>query len=309
MVTKTKNFYAYELEFTRIVKVKGKDEYQYFLDYESLKEIFMRCMVEDLADIKQNYGSNWFLAVEDVTEFQVGEKKEIYLAGRFVTGEYGRVGDLRNVDTMKTRKNNKKKREGEDKHVYFALRKKDGLLLLQGDVKVNRNRVSEYLNIIGENLMKRKNYFSLGISTLLKKDFIDEISAINVTSLEVEIAAEKDAGYENEIISAARKSAREFEANYVKIEWLAKYKRDKLGGLNQFVENIVPRGSIKPIKGINNIKVRGKDGDEFKTIYISKLSEKHELTMKFDDNNNALKDDTYSALSDLILKREILGRV
>ena len=310
MVIKAKNFYAYELDFNRIKEVRGTDVYQQIIDYDAIKEILMRCKTGSLADIKQTFDTNWFLVLEDVVEIEAQDsnRKEKYLAGRFVTGEYGRIGDLRNVDTMQTRLNDKKKREGEDKFIYFALRKKDGLLLLQGDVKVNRNRIVDYFNFVGESVIKRKSYLEIGVSTLLKKDFLDEIASINVTSLEIEIAAEKEAGYENEVITAARNSAKEFEANYVKLVWTAKYSRDKLTGLNSFVEKVVPRGSKKPIKGINNIKVRGKDGDEFKTIYISKLSEKHEVSMEFDDNNNPVKDQAYVSLSNLILNRETLGR-
>lgn len=307
-IKKTKNFYGYELDFTRINNKNGKDEYQFIWDYQLIKDILIRCKTDDLADIKQIFG-NWFLVVEDIEEINIEKEngsKTTYLAGRFVTGEYGRIGDLRNVDTMKTRKNNKQKREGEDKFIYFAIRKEDGLFLIQGDVKVSRGKVSEYLNLIGAELIKNNSYLDLDISTLLKKDFLDEIKNIDISSVEVEIAVEKEISYENEIITAARNSAKEFEANYVKVEWLSKYKKSKMKSVPQFLENIKPRGMGKPIKGINNIKVRGKEGSEDKTIFISRLSEKHELTLEFDTNNNPLKKEAYQQLSTLISNRDIL---
>jgi hypothetical protein len=314
-----RNFYGYQIDFQEIrVNAVGEEVYRDFWNYSAFKELLEEIVDKNPNDIKQIH-NGWFILLDEIKEISEsykinnqGKEEEVehkYLVGRFLYAEYGYVGKLRHVDTLAQRANNKLPREGEEKFVYFYLRESDGLLLLQGDMKVIRSKVEDYFARFGREYMENHNIYDLTISTLLRGDFLDEVKKLDeVTKIEIELAVEKTNSFENELMKRAKQQAEEFEANYATIVMQSKYKRSGLKGFDGMLEKIKPKGTTAPIKGVNNIKVLGKQEGEFKRVYLSKISEKYTLNIQVDENKNINAEDVYNKVKDIGRKRDGLWR-
>lgn len=312
--TVERNFYAYQVDFERLEKVDGdKEIYSDFWSFESFTEMITGMMSQDINDLRIIH-NGWFLLLDKVkkeksTIKENGNEKPLnYLVGRFLYAEFGYVGGLWDVDTLARRDNTKKPREGEEKFVYFLVRE-DGLLLLQGDMKVIRSKVEDYLQTLGEEYMDNRNIQRVSVSTLLREDFIDEIRKLDdVNKIEIELAVEKTSSYENEVLLSARNQAKEFEANYATLTMQSKYKKTGLTGFEKLLSNIKPKGSNAPVKGVNNIKVIGKQNGEFKRVYLSKISEKYPVNVRVDENKIINEEEMYNSIKEVSKRREVLWR-
>ncbi|MGD6845248.1 hypothetical protein ACQCVH_22350 [Bacillus infantis] len=310
-----RNFYGYQIDFQEIRKDENQKEYyRDFWNATHFKELVADILDNNPNDIKQIH-NGWFILLDQIDEYAEKylvngkEEEHNYLVGRFLYAEYGYVGKLRHVDTLAQRDNNKLPREGEEKFVYFYLRQSDGLLLLQGDMKVIRSKVEDYFAKFGKEYMENHDIHDLSIRTLLRGDFIDEVNRLDeVSKIEIELAVEKTNSFENELMTRARQQAKEFEANYATIIMQSKYKKDGLKKIGEYIEKIKPRGTTAPIKGVNNIKVIGKQEGEFKRVYLSKISEKYTLNVEVDEKKNIDSDDLYNKVKDVGRKREELWR-
>lgn len=314
-----RNFYAYQLDFQRLGKdSKGEDEYQDYWNYSKFKTMVDDILSRDPNDIKKVH-NGWFMILDEINEItekinaklrgKSVKKEHKYLTGRFMYAEYGYVGKLRDVDTLAQRANNKKTREGEEKFVYFYIRASDGLLLLQGDMKVIRSKAEDYFYSLGKDYLDNNDVINFSISTLLRGDFLDEVSKLeDVTKIEVELAVEKTSSFENEVMKKAKNQAAELEANYATITWQSKYKKKGLSGYQSLLETIKPKGTKAPVSGVSNIKVIGKQDGEYKRVYLSKISEKYKLDVKVDDKKNIDSRDMYNKVKDVGKKRQPLWR-
>lgn len=309
-----RNFYAYQVDFQKLDKVEGdKEVFKDFWDFKNFSKMLTNVMSKKLNDLRIIH-NGWFMLLDKFNQVNTTFKyknKEVpynYLVGRFLYAEFGYVGELWDVDTLAKRKNTKKPREGEEKFVYFLLRE-DGLLLLQGDMKVIRSKVENYFQVMGGEYMKNRGIYDITVSTLLRGDFIDEVKKLDaVSKIEVELAVEKTSSYENEVLLTAKNQAQEFEANYATLTMQSKYKKSGLTGFEGFLNKIKPKGTKAPIGGVNNIKVIGKQDGEFKRVYLSKISEKYPVTVKVDENNNILEEEMYNKIKLIGTKRESLWR-
>jgi hypothetical protein len=311
-----RNIFAFQIDFQRIVK-EGKEEYyQDFWDYNIFKDLVENILERNQNDIKKIH-NGWFQLLDGVKEYsdrmeplkKQRSKKLKNLGGRFLYAEYGYVGDLRHVDTLAKRKNNKGIREGEEKYVYFVVRETDGLLLLQGDMKLVRSKFEDYFRTLGKDFLENRDIINITVSTLLRGDFIDEVKKLDdVNKIEIELAVEKTTSYENEVMKLAKNQAHEFSANYATITWQSKYRNESLHGFQKFLESVKPRGTKKPIKGVSNIKVIGKQDGEYKRVYLSKISEKYPINVKLDENKVIVPSDIYSKIINLSMRRMKLWR-
>jgi hypothetical protein len=314
-----KNTYAYQIDFAKIKKVsKDKDVMKYYWDYDLLKRMFIELYQKDKNDIKI-INSGWFYYLYYYKEYNESldvvvngikkKEKRSFIMGKFLHAEYGSTADLRHADTLAKKKNNKGLREGEEKYVHFYVGS-DGLLLLQGDVKLSRSRFETYFDELAKDFLKNENVNAFTVNTLLREDFIDEIDKLDqVSKIELELAIEKTTNFENEVMAETRQQAQEFDANYATITWQRKYKRDgTMKGYRTMLERFKPKGSDKPIKGVNNIKVIGKQSGDYKEVYLSKISEKYPLSVKLDSNNQVVSSDMYHKMKLAAARRERLWR-
>ncbi|UII58107.1 hypothetical protein LS684_21015 (plasmid) [Cytobacillus spongiae] len=312
--TVERNFYAYQVDFQELAKVeKDKEVFRDIWDIQSFNEMLTGMMSKHINDLRVIH-NGWFLMLDKFKQEKITFKvkgKEItkkYIVGRFLYAEFGYVGGLWNVDTLSRRENTKKPREGEEKFVYFYIRE-DGLLLLQGDMKVIRSKVENYFQTLGKEYMDNRNIYGISISTLLRGDFIDEVKKLDaVNKIEIELAVEKASSYENEVLLTAKNQAQDFEANYATLTMQSKYKKTGLSGFEGFLNKIKPKGTKAPVGGVNNIKVIGKQDGEFKRVYLSKISEKYPVSVKVDENNNILEEDMYNKVKEMGKRRESLWR-
>ncbi|WP_144501816.1 hypothetical protein [Bacillus thuringiensis] len=313
--TGEKNFYAFQLDFGKIVKdSKGNETYKEFWDYAQFKKMFESILDKDINDRKK-LNNTWFMSLDQGNEFsekidKEGKKLEhTYIVGRFLYAEYGYVGKLRHVDTMQQREHDKHPREGEEKYVYFYIRANDGLLLLQGDMKVIRSKVEEYIFNNGKEYLDSQQINNFSVSTLLRGDFLDEVKKLDeVTKIEIELAVEKTDTYENELMAVAQNHAKQVNANYATIVMQSKYKKEGMSMVDKMLSRVKPNGSTRPINGVNNIKVIGKKEGELTRVYLSKISEKHVTKVKVDDNRVIDIDDIHKQMKEVGKKREGLWR-
>jgi hypothetical protein len=312
--TVERNFYAYQVDFQKLDKVEDdKEVYRDFWGFQNFKEMLSGIVAKHINDLRIIH-NGWFLMLDKFNEenetYKLKGKETAYkyLVGRFLYAEFGYVGGLWNVDTLARRENTKKPREGEEKFVYFFLRE-DGLLLLQGDMKVIRSKVENYFQTLGKEYMDNRNIYGVSVSTLLRGDFIDEVKKLDaVNKIEIELAVEKTSSYENEVLLTAKNQAQDFEANYATLTMQSKYKQTGLSGFEGFLNKIKPKGTKAPVGGVNNIKVIGKQDGEFKRVYLSKISEKYPVSVKVDENNNILEEDMYNKVKEMGKRRESLWR-
>jgi hypothetical protein len=312
--TVERNFYAYQVDFQKLDKIEGdKEVYKDFWSFKSFTEMITGIKSQNINDLRIIH-NGWFLLLDKINQVNTIIKKndkEIpynYLVGKFLYAEFGYVGGLWDVDTLARRDNTKKPREGEEKFVYFLLRE-DGLLLLQGDMKVIRSKVEDYLQTLGKEYMDNRSIYSVTVSTLLRGDFIDEVKKLDaVNKIEIELAVEKTSSYENEVLLSAKNQAQEFEANYATLTMQSKYKKTGLAGYEKLLNTIKPKGRKAPVGGVNNIKVIGKQNGEFKRVYLSKISEKYPVNVKVDENNNIIEEEMYNNIKEMGTRRESLWR-
>lgn len=306
-----RNFFAYQIDFQKIKESPdGKETYSSFWSYNNFKNMIDDIISKDKNDIKKVH-NGWFMLLDEIKEVSdtVNNTEHKYMIGRFVYAEYGYVGKLRHVDTLEQRDNDKQPREGEEKFVYFYIRSSDGLLLLQGDIKVIRSKVEDYFSHLGKEYLQSHDIQDVSVSTLLRGDFLDEIKKLDIVNkIEIELAVEKTNSFENELMRMAKKQAEEFEANYATIVMQSKYKKTSLKGFERLMEKIKPKGDDRPVKGVSNVKVIGKQDGEFKRVYLSKISEKYSVNIKVNENKNLDREDVYKKIRNIGLKREQLWR-
>ncbi|ASB60326.1 hypothetical protein SC22_15930 [Bacillus sp. A053] len=321
-----KFFHAFQVDIQKLITKKEKEYLSDQWDSKVFIELLNSLSQRNPLDIRKTY-SGWFMIIDEwfpkhvsnkVSSVQENPPKRKtdqenfdYIVGRFAYAEYGYVGDLRDVDTLVRRPNDKGIREGEEKFVYFYVRLSDGLLLLQGDMKVNRSKVEDYFSFIGKGFLQTKGFYDIAVRTLLRGDFLEEVKKLDaVNKIEVEIATEKPTSFENELLQETKKQALEFEANYATLSLSSKYKRGVEGMKNfeSWLSKIKPKGTKAPVDGISNIKVIGKQDGDYKRVYLSKISEKYSVKVQLDDFNKIMSEKLYKAIHFVVVNRELLWR-
>lgn len=292
--TANKGFSAYQVTLTYL---DGKGKEETFKDKWEPSEMLSILKSIDEMD-KQDKKSNmngWFMLLDELIE----EKR--YLIGRMQYAEYGYIGNLIHADSLVPRKNPKKLREGEEKYVYFLIRKKDGLLLMQGDIKLNRNQFEEYINDRGKEQIESHKLYSVQIETLYREDFLDEVSKLTkVSKVDVEVKTETTIADENEVITKIKGEAREIESTHFTLTFQAKYKRNGLQGYMPFIRK------YKDKKNISGIKVTGKEGVVEREIKMETFSEKHPIKIELDANGRLDRDNAYLKIKEVASKRSLI---
>ncbi len=297
--------YQMDLEYIDTIKEKDKKKevYKSKWDAKSFKDVMLKLYQLDKQDRKRRY-SGWFMYLEDLKVSGTTS-----LSGRFRYAEYGYKGKWVHADSMEERDNDKSLREGEEQYVYFYFRLSDGLLLLQGDMKVTRSKVEDYISNIGKEKLKNSGYDNIAIRTLLREDFHKEIEKLDLVKLiEVEIQTEKTSSYENEAVIEAKRQAAEVEANYASVILRSKYRQQGLKNIGQYLEGFKPRGSKTVASGVKNIKVIGDQNGELRRVYLDKIAEKYTRDLETDENKQLKKERVHTALNGIGEMREKIWR-
>ena len=296
--SKRVSFSAYQIDVQYIQKSNSgkadtiKDTWDAKFFGKLLGEIYTR----DNSAKKFVVSDEWFMLLSDLQE----DEHTIY--GNFKCAEYGRVANLIHADTLKSRTNPKKMREGEEDHVHFMIRKKDGFVLLQYNIKLNRSKLQDYLDRHGKNTLMNSSYCSFNICSLLSVDFIEDLKKLDkVKSTKIEITSKVDTG-ENEFIREMQGEMEELEATHVSLEFKAKRVKDGLQSIVPYINKF--RGQ----RGVTSIKVIGEQKGAEKSINIDKSHEIYRPDVNVDTNNNPSTEDLYDKIAIIIKGRDWLKR-
>lgn len=317
MVTKQINFYSYQLDFQKLVEGdRKKNTSDKMVEYFN-GDIFLKAILNlwnlEVSKRKKIYNSNWYMILDKLyfyddnmneleKEEEILTKKTVkFVIGKIAHGEFGYVSELTNVDSLNRREHDKQNREAEDKYLYFSVRLQDGLLLLQGDTKLNNNKWIDYIySKAGFNTKEVRSMFA---NNLLKEDFEKEIEALEIhKSVEIEVSVEDSNDSENEIIKTINKQAGEINSNYYTIGWKAKYKNNSLGNVGNLIKQYVSKSNkIEAIKGVKKIKVIGQKSDgTFQTINLKNITRKNILSIEANSNSVLNCEETIASLFDCI---------
>lgn len=296
MPIKNRNFYAYQIDLHYLGGERG--------DYDSImwetnivEEIFTHIYSLEVQNRTLRFHDAWLMYLDHFTV------ERNYLFGRFAYAEYGTAGDLVHADNLRVRPNPKHLREGETIYVYFAIRKSDGLLLLQSHVRINRPRFEEYVENFGERLIREHNLTFIQICTLLDSSFFDNINALTtVNRISIEVTTKQPAADENPAVLALQDEAEMTQATTVKLDFLAKYQRSGLKGAVPFVR----RYKDKP--GVSKIVVKGKLAGAEKIIRMDESQEKYGRKLEVDGSGQPTIESAEIVLSEILSSREGLLR-
>lgn len=295
MALKKRNFYAYQIDLhyqdnTNQVPVDAVK-----WDGEIVAEIFKYIIDLPMQLRTKKYHDSWLFYLDHL------DIDEHFIFGRFCSANYGTKGELIHADNLSLRPNPKEVREGETESTYFLIRKSDGLLLLQGNLRLVRNKLDEYIEHFGGEVISRYNLSFVQVCTLVNESFFNSIASLNtVNKLEIEVTAKEETADENEAVRALRNEAEEIRATNVKLEFSAKYQRSGIFNVLPLVRK------YKSQPGITKIVVRGKVAGAEKVIKMSDSQEKYSPKLEMDANNQPMLSSVEQALRNIANSREKL---
>ncbi|PFC31692.1 hypothetical protein [Bacillus thuringiensis] len=296
--SKKVGFSAYQIDIQYIKKSDNQraDEIKNTWDHKFMYELLTNINHIEASKKKYAVSDEWFMILNEVKE----DEHNIY--GNFKCADYGKVADLIHADTLQSRLNPKKLREGEENLVHFLIRKKDGFMLLQYDAKLTRAKLQSYLEKLGKDVIGSSKYFSFNICTLLSLDFIEDLKKLDtVKSTLIEITSKTESD-ENEFIREMQGEMGELEATHVSLEFKARRVKEGLQAVVPFIKKF--RGQ----KGVTSIKVVGDQKGAEKKININTSHETFRPQIKVDKNNNPSSEDLYDKVAIIAKGREVLKR-
>jgi hypothetical protein len=297
MATKFKNFYAYQIDF-HYQDVTHRNEVDAIKwDERIAEEIFNHIFSLTPTAKTKKYRDSWLMYLDYL------DSDEHFIFGRFSSAVYGTTGELVHADNLSLRPNPKQPREGETESTYFLVRKADGLLLLQGNIRLNRPKLDEYLEQLGNPVILSNNLTFIQVCTLVDNTFFDSIRALNtVNKIEIEVTTVEAAADESDAVRALRNDAEEVQATDVQIKFEAKYQRSGLSGALSLVKK------YKDQQGVNKIVVRGKLAGAEKVIKLDESQEKYSVKVEVDTNVQPMLSSVETALKHIVGQRSILRR-
>ncbi|RAR39652.1 hypothetical protein [Paenibacillus sp. MDMC362] len=273
MATKKRNFYAYQIDLHYLSGKKQQTDAIKW-DPKVIKELLSHIISLPIADRTKHYHDSWLVYLDHYSE------ERLYYFGRFGSAEYGTNGELIHADNYTLRPNPKNIREGETQYTYFAIRKSDGLMLLQGNLKVNRSLVEEYFENLGKSVIHKNALTYIQICTLINSSFFNDVNSLDtVNKIQVEVTTTVPGADENEAVKEMQKEADKTNATTVKLEFTAKFRRSGLVSAVPFLKN------YKDKPGVEKIVVRGKLAGAEKIIRMEDSQEKFKQTIEVDKNN------------------------
>lgn len=296
MATRMKTFNAYQIDLHYIVKRLGVEYDSILWDPQIMEEILTHIYSLPLAD-KTKKIQDW------LTYLDYLDSDEQFIFGRFLSAEYGTVGELIHSVTLTTRPNPKHIQEGEVQYTYFLIRKLDGFLLIQGDRRLTRSKVVEYIKEFGEQIMKKHNLTFIEISPLMANSFFDELNKLDkVDKIWVEISEKEVKADENLVVQSLRDDAVEINAKKIRLEFSAYYDRNGLLWTTRFFNK------YKGSPGVTNIVIRGKVGRAERFLNLESSQEKYKQRIEVDKNNQLIMRSVEEVLKNIASQREFVLR-
>ncbi len=296
MAHKFKNFYAYQIDLHYQNTINGN-----FFDAIKWDAAIMEGLLNHINGLVpatakvRKYKDSWLMYLDYL------DIDQHYIFGRFSSAVYGTTGELVHADNLQLRPNPKQVREGETESTYFLIKKADGLMLLQGNVRLNRPKVDEYIEYLGEPIITGNNLTFIQICTLVDDSFFDSIRQLNtINKLEVEVTRAEAIADENEAVRALQNDAEELCATNVKLEFAARYNRAGMIGVVDMVRK------YKDQQGVTKIVVRGKLAGAEKVIKLNESQEKYSRRVEVDTNNQPMLTSVETALKEIANQRRSL---
>ncbi|MGN4124852.1 hypothetical protein ACMGD3_07525 [Lysinibacillus sphaericus] len=303
--TKSVSLLAYQFDLHKIEKkdtrIKGKkvtiDSYKIKWDSSIISKF-----VNKYNDLKKNdehmilKEANFLVLLEEFKE------ETDYFYGKFTNIEHGTVSPLLDATTLVRRSNPKKKTEGEEQYTHFAIRKKDGLMHIQFNLRMHRNKIQEFFEKHFKDILLSNGYTDLNLCILLSTDFLEDIRKLDTikgTQIEITSKIQSD---ENEFIQSVQDQMNEVESNCVSLFFKARYKNNTLKDVVPFINNYNGK------KGVTSIKVHGFQGTAEKTINTKSASEKIKFDVKIDGDGNFISQNLYDECIKATKNRPVIQR-
>lgn len=295
MPQKPKRFNAYQIDL-HYTSIAGRNQTDATMwDASIVSEIWNEIYSLTTEERTRRYNDSWLMYLDYLDEDQH------YIFGRFLSAEYGTTGELLHADQLTLRPNPKLIREGETTATYFLIKKADGLLLLQSNIRLNRPRFDEYIETLGNEVIRRRNLTFIQICTLLQNNFFESIRQLNtVHKIEIEVSRSELAADENEAVRALQNDIEEISATDVKLEFEAKYQRAGLRGALPLVQK------YKDQQGVTKIVVRGKLAGAEKVIKLDDSQEQYKKRVEVDTNNQPMLTSVENVLKEVANQRRNL---
>ncbi|OMF30940.1 hypothetical protein [Paenibacillus sp. FSL H8-0259] len=295
MPRKSKSFNAYQIDMHYLDTRGRQDVDAVKWDATVTTQLFASIYALNDADRTIRFKDSWLMYLDHLDEDQH------YIFGRFSSAEYGTVGELLHADNLTRRPNPKLVREGENQSTYFIIKKADGLLLLQSNIRLNRPRFEEYIERLGAGVIAANTLTYIQVCTLLENNFFDGIRELNtIHKVEIEVSRSEVVADENEAVRALQNDVEEIHATDVKLQFEAKYQREGLHGVFPLVQK------YKDQRGVTKIVVRGKLAGAEKVIRLDESQEKYRRKVEVDNNNQPLLTSTEDTLREIATNRRRL---
>ncbi|MDP4096880.1 hypothetical protein OIN60_08860 [Paenibacillus sp. P96] len=295
MPQKPKRFNAYQIDLHYLDTSTRNQTDAIMWDAAIVSELWAEIFTLAVEQRTRRYNDSWLMYLDYF------EEDEHYIFGRFLSAEYGTTGELLHADQLTLRPNPKLVREGETEATYFLIKKVDGLLLLQSNIRLNRPRFEEYIETLGAEVIRRRNLTFIQICTLLENNFFESIRQLNtVHKIEIEVSKTEIAADENEAVRALQNDVEEISATDVKLEFEAKYQRSGLKGVLPLVKK------YKDQQGVTKIVVRGKLAGAEKVIKLDDSQEQYRRRVEVDTNNQPMLTSVENVLKEVANQRRKL---
>lgn len=295
MAQKHKRFSAYQIDLHYLDTTTKHDTDAIKWDSDVLSEIFKHIIAMSSEARSRRYNDSWLMYLDHVDE------DTNYIFGRFLSAEYGTTGELIHADDLTLRPNPKLLREGETESTYFIIKKADGLLLLQNNLRLNRPRFEEYFEMLGQDIIRKHNLTYIQICTLVENSFFDSIRQLNtVHKILIEVSKTEISADENEAVRALQNDVEQISATDVKLEFGAKYQRKGMMGVLPLIQK------YKDQQGVTKIVVRGKLAGAEKVIKLDESQEQYKRKVEVDKNNQPLLTSVENVLREIVTQRRLL---
>lgn len=292
MNVRRKRFNAYQIDLHYLRKHKGNEFDAVKWDYKIIEQILKNIYGLKLHFRAKRYNDSWLMYLDYL------DCDEHVIFGRFASAEYGTVSELVHADNLTLRPNPKLLREGETEYTYFMIRNSDGLLLLQGNQRLSKNRFNEYIQEFGQKIIEASGITFIEVCTLLEQSFFDSIRQLNsVNNILIEISTLEPRADENEAVRALQGEAYEIKATHVTLDFKAKYKREGLKNVFPLLNN------YKDKPGVTKIVVKGKLAGAEKVINLNDSQEKYDKRVKVDSNNQPIMSSVEEVLRGIVNHR------
>lgn len=291
MATRDRNFNAFQIDLHYLDNYDGNQVDAIKWDASIFQNVLTYINGLPLPDKTRRYKDSWLMYLDYL------DYDEHYIFGRLASAEYGTTGELVHADSLHVRPNPKQVREGETQYTYFLIRKADGLLLMQGNLRLNRSKFEEYIEYYGDSIIKGNSLTYIQICTLVTESFFEGIRQLNsVNKIQIEVSNQEVAADENEAVRVLQGEATKTESTSVYLEFKAKYQRSGLKKVIPFVQE------YKDKKGVTKIVVKGNLGGASKTISLEASQERYKKRVEVDNNNQPM----LSSVEEVL--REVAGQ-